>query len=499
MRAAFLSSRGLRVGAALAALLVVGATGRASAQQVPGQDPSKSFADLVETAIDKGVAWLKKKQQPAGHFGITKGNTYAGGTNAYPNIIGNTAFALYTLLKCGVPKNDPVIVKGFEYIRKHYGDHMQSSYEISACLFAFEELSTHKPPKRKEEKEFEYKKRAAKEAKVQVAPGDLSLVKSMLQDLIGTMNFELGAGVTGVEGKGWRYGNNQYAQVKAQAAAQGGGTVNIQSFDNTGGNMDVSATQYALLGLKSASRMGLRENIDKVYATRPDVKAGASIFFDVMTFLLSVQEADGPAVTPKNEEKDQRRTFVPGATDKARGWSYMKWMVRQPQESTASGSMTTAGVCGLILCKSELQSHPLYRVNKDLPRKVDQAIRDGIAWLALNYTMERNPYVAAGGAAAGGANLAAGIKGNHYYYLYGMERMGVFGDIDKIDKNDWYTDGATVLLREQKKANDAEWFWDSGQTHTPADEYDTCFALLFLEKASVPLPGVFEVTRGPGK
>ena len=56
------------------------------------QDDPAEFRKNVATAIDKGVEWLKKQQQPSGDFGESKGPTYGPG-KGYPNKPGITAFA----------------------------------------------------------------------------------------------------------------------------------------------------------------------------------------------------------------------------------------------------------------------------------------------------------------------------------------------------------------------------------------------------------------------
>ncbi|MBI4570083.1 MAG: hypothetical protein HY719_16960 [Planctomycetes bacterium] len=474
----------------VACFLVAGTSPAVVAQQVPGKDPTKSFPDLVRTAVEKGVAWLKKKQQPEGNFGRSTGLNYAGGSNTYPIIIGNTAFPLYTMLKCGVPKDDPVMVKGFEFLRKKCQEDVRTTYELAACLMAFEEFSTKKPDRKRDEREFEYKKRCATESRVSLAAADKPLVMEILADLIGILNDGPGVPAAGVVGKGWRYGNSGYTRAKSDRLARAGAPKPMVGVGNTAGDMDISATQFGLLGLKSATRMGLRDDIKRIYATRPGVKAGASIYYDVLLYLLCQQEQEGPVVAAKNEEKDPRRTFVPAPADQARGWSYMPWHTEEESHCRQTGSMTTAGVCAVILCKSELTNHSAF--TSKLRKETDRAIRDGIAWLSLHYVVDRNPTVHLG------AETNRGAGSNRYYYLYGLERMGVFGDFDKIDTHDWYVDGATALLGDQKKATEGEWYWGWGGGRTPEDEHDTCFALLFLEKASIPMPGVVEITRGPG-
>jgi hypothetical protein len=68
-----------------------------------------------------------------------------------------------------------------------------------------------------------------------------------------------------------------------------------------------------------------------------------------------------------------------------------------------------------------------------------------------------------------------------YYDLYSVERAMMLGGVKRIGGRDWYHDGALYILWNQM--NDGAWL----------DASDTCFALLFLKRAFVP------VASGDGK
>ena len=93
--------------------------------------------------------------------------------------------------------------------------------------------------------------------------------------------------------------------------------------------------------------------------------------------------------------------------------------------------------------------------------KKDQSLADGVAWLADNFTVNNNPK-------KGGAW--------HNYYLYGLERAGVLYDTKKFGSRDWYAAGAKLLVAKQ--GADGNW---------GAHRRDTCFAILFLKRATRPL------------
>ena len=102
---------------------------------------------------------------------------------------------------------------------------------------------------------------------------------------------------------------------------------------------------------------------------------------------------------------------------------------------------------------------------KRLQTDIDAAIRDGVAWLGVHWTVKENP----------------GSDDYLYMYLYGLERVGDLRRVGRIAGHDWYTEGAEQILRGQSK----DGRWERNDTHPPRDVVNTCFALLFLDRASL--------------
>jgi hypothetical protein len=99
-----------------------------------------------------------------------------------------------------------------------------------------------------------------------------------------------------------------------------------------------------------------------------------------------------------------------------------------------------------------------YILGKDW--KKDQDVLDGLAWEDANFTVAENP---------------KHPKKHHLYYLYGLERAGMLFGTEKVGTHPWYSEGATYLLQEQG----ADGAWENA--------IDTCFAILFLRRATRPL------------
>jgi Ca-activated chloride channel family protein len=139
------------------------------------------------------------------------------------------------------------------------------------------------------------------------------------------------------------------------------------------------------------------------------------------------------------------------------GWAYHGG-------GTSYGSMTCAGICTLALCR-------YYLGEKDYlnhPR-----IKSGLKWLAENFKVNENPKE----------------KSWPLYYLYSVERVGVFGATELIGDHAWYPLGAKHLVGTQ----DADGSWKSNHENK---EIGTGLALLFLTRATAP---VKKIKRGgPG-
>jgi len=74
----------------------------------------------------------------------------------------------------------------------------------------------------------------------------------------------------------------------------------------------------------------------------------------------------------------------------------------------------------------------------------------------------------------------------HYYYLYGLERAGILYGTETFGSHEWYPEGAEFLLANQR----ADGAWISKDNAYANAVWDTCFAILFLRRATRPLQDV---------
>jgi hypothetical protein len=160
----------------------------------------------------------------------------------------------------------------------------------------------------------------------------------------------------------------------------------------------------------------------------------------------------------------------------AAGWCYGHVHRAKDGGHDAYGSMT-AGAAGSLA---------IYRYVRGLPWKNDVAVVRGLEWLDRYWNVTENPRV------NGFVNeLGSERVNNHfYYYLYALERAAVLYDTDTIGKHDWYAEGAQQLIDSQE----ANGSWR--RNGNPGWEMaDSCFAILFLRRATRPFKDVASVDR----
>ena len=142
-----------------------------------------------------------------------------------------------------------------------------------------------------------------------------------------------------------------------------------------------------------------------------------------------------------------------------RGWCYGRKDVCAKQHRPYAG-MTAGGAGAVAICDHIL----------GVDWKKDPTLRSGLAWLASTWSVTENK---------GPIEFDTAPKEELYYYLYALERAGMLLGIDKIGPHDWYAEGAEAILAAQK----ADGSWAPGAKRSNST-WDTCFAILFLKKAT---------------
>jgi len=208
---------------------------------------------------------------------------------------------------------------------------------------------------------------------------------------------------------------------------------------------DLSNTQFAALGLRAAEHAG--------------AKVPAKTWSDLLEATLEYQEEPHPS---RAASAGANRTSTESL---AAGFRYRVPRAEEGRgpgrgAESATGSMTAAGIAVLEICREGLGR----RLTTKTSLQIDTAQRRALAWFDESFSVEQNP--------GGGGWLC--------YYLYGLERVGALLELDRIGGEDWYLEGARVLVSDQLP--DGAW---RSQTLEPS----TCFALLFLERATARTTG----------
>jgi hypothetical protein len=153
------------------------------------------------------------------------------------------------------------------------------------------------------------------------------------------------------------------------------------------------------------------------------------------------------------------------------GWGYV--MGGTPDE-TSYASLTAAGVCSAAIC--------LHATGSKDP-KADPVVRKGLDWLRKNPDVEKNTGIE--------SSSVVGPSTWQCYHLYSIERAARVLGLDEVGGLPWYAAGARWLLAAQRE--DGRWEDENLQHGRDKPSYmttaDTCFALLFLVRATRPLTG----------
>ncbi len=142
------------------------------------------------------------------------------------------------------------------------------------------------------------------------------------------------------------------------------------------------------------------------------------------------------------------------------GWCYGR-------KQSSYGAMSTAGLATMFICFDALY-YKEFRKCKVRKKGYDPVVR-GLEWMDRNFSAVENPG-----------------KGMHsyYYYLYGVERVGLASGYKYFGKKNWYKLGTANLVKKQ--GADGRW---SGLSQTS-------FALLFLARGQQPV--LFNKLKYPG-
>jgi hypothetical protein len=214
---------------------------------------------------------------------------------------------------------------------------------------------------------------------------------------------------------------------------------------------DNSNSQYAALGLRACHDAG-------ILLPQEAINLASKWWRD------SQKASEGPPLKLEFKDNDRPTDGKSGVmrvtVAEPQGWCY-----KGHADHKAYGSMTVGAVGSLAI-------YGYIRDNdggKKRSWRKDRDLHEGFAWLASHFSVTWNP------GPYENKDFAENSQNAYPYYLYAMERAGLLYGTETIGSHEWYPEGAKVLLESQK----ADGSWDSAN--------DTCFAILFLRRATKPL------------
>jgi hypothetical protein len=313
--------------------------------------------EAVDQAIDRGVEYLLDRQLIDGSWP---------GHPEYGQ--GETAYCVYTLLKCGLPPGHPAVQRGLAFVRARPTGY---TYSLSCEVLALCAMGPAADPVWRERK---------------------------VRELIGIQ---------------------ESSGLYAYPVHPNGSIAHD----------DLSNTLYAALALRAAAEAGL-EVPGRVWRRLLDG-----------TFRCYDPEGDR-AWRYEREEASAGFRYTPGG-------------------GGTTGSMTTAGLSVMAIVDQQLEG----RHSKSDKSRIESSTKTSLNWLERNMTWAANP-------GQGG--------GHHYFFIYGMERVGVLLGLTILGGVDWYWSGADYLVRNQKESG--AWVNEDGSI-------ETILALLFLKRATMASTG----------
>lgn len=294
--------------------------------------------DAVSRATERGIAWLLDHQQADGSWAGPDVRQYHG----------MTALAIYTLIQAGVKQDHPAVRAAASYIRNRP---IIRTYDAGCALMAYKVIGEDRPT------------------------DEIAALTSFLLDMMGN-------GSKGSSGQwGYPFGH---------------------PIGSTERHVDLSNTQYALLGLRAAASCGQRVPV--------------SIWETAARDVMELQDDYGGF--------RYKRDAVPGA------------------------SMTVAGMSCLLICNAHLPES-----KRGLKNKLDAAVLRGQQWLGAHWSVDTNLI-------EGDKDPAASTRW-YYYYMYGLERVGSLANERMLAGHDWYAEGARALIARQ--GDDGSWSTNYGE------------------------------------
>ncbi len=392
-----------------------------------------SLQQRINAAIKNGVAWLKKRQEKDGSWGPVTASRKYGEKKASGKYIrdptGPTSWAIYTLSKCGVKKSDPVIRKGYKWLQSGKKPLASGSSEqgLTGQTWGAGKAYDVTGDKSRHYRSSTYESASLIMMLEAMHTRSAKLTGRHKSRRLYSKNPLKPPSGSKMPKDDWKWMHDRVVWLTVGRR----GKRTIQGCQNSGGgwrygqakgDQDLSATQFAVLALRAASQAGY-----------PVTKVAPNTWRYAAQYAKECQLGNGGF-----------------GYQKGQGWS---------------AGMTACGIGILLICKEQMELN-----NQEPPSWIDNSIQRGLKYLDEVWDANHNK-----------GTHSAGSE--HFYYLYGVERVGDLTGRSEFGGQNWYVRGAEYLLAHQ----DANGKWTDSTGFPPRDVLGTCFALLFLKRATPPV------------
>jgi hypothetical protein len=443
--------------------------------------------EQVNKAIDRGVAWLKRAQLQAG--------TWPQRDNKH--VIGYTALPALTLLECGVPANDPVIVRAARLVRRSAAN-LDATYEISLSILFLDRLGD--PADRKliqslalrlvagqsptggwgykvpvlTPRQSETLITALRMTEPETLP--LELVMSKPRDPGQTKPSDLNttpntgdksrpselkpADPKSVDSKIDPSSSIEMPRDESRLSPRSGGCLKYLD-DAIPVKTAPKPTPRKYVVPKELRDLVVFQDFKKLAMADPTGRAGKLIL--CTTDNSNSQFATLAVWAARRHDVPLTRTLaLIGRRFETSQNPNGSWFYHYRYGGTAEErpTMTAVGLIGLAV------GHGISDTERDAVLR-DPRISKGLAALARNI-----------GEPVG---RTRNIPQENLYFLWSVERVGMLHNLQKIGDKDWYRWGAEMLVANQAGVGN----WDNGKYHAAHPTIDTCLALLFLKRANL--------------
>jgi len=289
----------------------------------------EDFQARVDAAIDAGLKHLRTRQEADGTFKPHGGYT-----------LGTTALAVFTLVACGVPRDDPAVERALAWM---FTQEPRKTYEQAVCLMAVDRAWTPQ---------------AELDLTAQGKP-----VPKCVRDLP-------------PKHMAWARRTAEALERNASSPGSWGYPPDARSLLR----FDTSNSQYAVLGLRAATHLG--------YEVREQTWLG------VIRHVAVVLERKGPkgvvSLVHKGEAvPDESKAHLLNLEDVP--------LVAGCRYSTLEGhdhvdaALTCAGISCLLIARNQLESMGSRKWNAKLSKDVDRMLASCWGWLQAHWRLDRHP------------------------------------------------------------------------------------------------------------